>query len=302
MDGILLLYKPKGMTSHDCVSKLRKILNIKKIGHTGTLDPDADGVLPICIGRATKVAQYITDSGKTYEGVVTIGVSTTTEDASGEIVAVKPVEKPISREEILNVFKQLTGKITQTPPMYSAVKVKGKKLYEYARQGIEVERPQRTVTIYSLELLDDRKIFHGETISFRFRAACSKGTYIRTLAVTIGEMLGYPAHLSALTRVKTAAFTISDCLTFEQIKEKAENGEIAEILKPLETALFGLPKYKINDKLIEKVKNGGVFPTPPDWKFADEHVAMVDKEGRIYAIYHAHPKRRDFIKPVKVLV
>ncbi len=301
MDGILPLFKPKGMTSHDCVTKLRKILKIKKIGHTGTLDPDADGVLPICIGKATKVAQYITDAGKTYEGEVTIGVSTTTEDASGEIVAVKPVETPITREEILNVFEQLTGEIIQTPPMYSAVKVKGKKLYEYAREGIEVDRPQRTVTIYSLELLDERKIFQGEKISFRFRAACSKGTYIRTLAVTIGEMLGYPAHLSALTRVKTAAFTVSDCLTFEQIKEKAENGEIAEVLKPLETALFSLPKYKINDKLIEKVKNGAVFPTPPDWKFADSHVAMVDKDGKVHAIYHIHPKRRELIKPIKVL-
>ncbi len=301
MEGILPLYKPKGLTSHDCVSKLRRILKIRKIGHTGTLDPETDGVLPICIGRATKVAQYITDAGKAYEGEVTLGISTTTEDASGDIVAVKPVERPITKEEILGVLSKLTGEISQTPPMYSAVKVNGKKLYEYARQGIEVERPTRTVMIYSLDLLDDREIFSGEKIAFRFRAECSKGTYIRTLAVTIGEMLGYPAHMSDLTRIKAASFTLSDCLTFEQIKEKAEAGVISEELKPLEAALTCLPKYQIHDKLIEKVKNGAVFPTPADWKFGNAHVAVIDKNGKVYAIYEAHPKKSGLIKPVKVL-
>lgn len=302
MEGILPLYKPKGLTSHDCVFKLRKILRIKKIGHTGTLDPETDGVLPICIGKATKVAEYIADAGKTYEGEVTVGFSTTTEDASGEIVEERPVERPITREEILHVFGRLTGEIMQTPPMYSAVKVKGKKLYEYARQGIEVERPTRMVTIYSLELLDNRTIFEGNTIRFRFRAKCSKGTYIRTLVVMMGEMLGYPAHMSDLTRVKAASFAISDCLTFEQIQQKAENGTIAAELKPLETALFCLPKYQINDKLVEKVKNGAVLPIPDGWYNKEDLVVLEDKSGKIYAIYKTHPEKEGYIKPVKVLV
>src|SRR6476620_5807093 len=156
MDGILPLLKPKGMTSHDCVFKLRKILKTKKVGHTGTLDPDVTGVLPICIGRATKVAEYLTEAGKAYEGEVTLGFSTTTEDASGDKVAEKRITQVFQREQILEVLESLTGKIEQTPPMFSAVKVNGKKLYEYARAGIEVERPTREVTIYEITLLDER--------------------------------------------------------------------------------------------------------------------------------------------------
>src|SRR3954451_9514072 len=209
MEGIIPLYKPKGMTSHDCVFKLRKILKMKRIGHTGTLDPDVTGVLPICIGKATKVAEYITDAGKAYEGEVTIGYSTSTEDASGEVIERKKVDRIILSSEIMQIFQKLTGTITQTPPMYSAVKVNGKRLYEYARQGIEIERPTRLVTIYSIELLDEI-LNNGETTSFRFRVACSKGTYIRTLAVMIGDALGFPAHMSELSRIRSATFSLSD--------------------------------------------------------------------------------------------
>ena len=205
MEGIIPLYKPKGMTSHDCVFKLRKILKMKRIGHTGTFDPDVTGVLPICIGKATKVAEYITDAGKMYEGEVTLGFSTTTEDASGEVVETKKVDRVISKSEIIEVLHTFTGTIRQTPPMFSAVKVNGKRLYEYARQGIEIERPTRLVTIYSIELLDD-SLINGETTSFRFRVACSKGTYIRTLAVMIGEALGFPAHMSELSQNKVGQF------------------------------------------------------------------------------------------------
>ena len=168
MEGIIPLFKPKGMTSHDCVFKLRKILKTKKVGHTGTLDPDVSGVLPICIGRATKVAEFITDAGKAYEGEVTLGYSTHTEDASGEIVEEKKVDRIITKDEIEKVFHDFTGTITQTPPMFSAVKVNGKRLYEYARQGMIVERPTRTVNIYSIELLDDRLQFAGRKRYFSF--------------------------------------------------------------------------------------------------------------------------------------
>lgn len=141
MEGILPLWKERGLTSHDCVFKLRKILHMKKIGHSGTLDPDVDGILPICVGRATKVVEFLTDSGKVYEGEITLGYSTTTEDASGEIVDLTPVEKVLSNELIDSTMQTFIGEITQIPPMYSAVKVNGKRLYEYARNGETVERP-----------------------------------------------------------------------------------------------------------------------------------------------------------------
>ncbi|WP_077211565.1 tRNA pseudouridine(55) synthase TruB [Bacillus dakarensis] len=300
MEGILPLYKPKGMTSHDCVFKLRKMLRTKKVGHTGTLDPDVTGVLPICIGRATKVAEYITEAGKSYEGEVTIGYSTTTEDAGGDVVEKKKVVKAFSREEILNVLRKLTGEIQQTPPMYSAVKVNGKKLYEYARSGIQVDRPTRTVTIYRIDLLDDRDVFSGEEIKFRFRVSCSKGTYIRTLAVMIGEELGYPAHMSELSRIQSASFKLEDCFTFENIEEMIEKGTIMEALKPIEDGLLNLPKYKISDKLIEKVKNGAVLQMPDELEDVGPFVMEAPDETAL-AIYEAHPNKPGLMKPVKVL-
>lgn len=301
MEGIIPLYKPKGITSHDCVSKLRKILNTKRVGHTGTLDPEVDGVLPICIGRATKVAEYVSDAGKTYEGEVTIGFSTTTEDKTGEIVEKRVVKEPINRQTIEGVLKQLTGKITQTPPMYSAVKVKGKKLYEYARQGLTVERPSRKVTIYSLQLLDEREFFQGDTVSFRIHVSCSKGTYIRTLAVMIGEQLGYPAHMSQLTRTQVAAFSLDDCVTIEEVEKKVADGQINDVLKPLETALYHLPKYIISDKLIEKVKNGAILQIPDELKDVSGPIVMEAECGKAIAIYEKHPTKGDYIKPKKVL-
>ncbi|MDQ0156770.1 tRNA pseudouridine(55) synthase TruB [Robertmurraya andreesenii] len=301
MDGILPLYKPKGMTSHDCVFKLRKILRMKKIGHTGTLDPEVDGVLPICLGRATKVAEYITDAGKRYEGEVTIGFSTTTEDATGEVVCQKSVDKIITKKEILRVLEELTGEITQTPPMYSAVKVNGKRLYEYARQGIEVERPSRVVKIYSIELLDEQALYEGETVSFRFRVSCSKGTYIRTLAVMIGEKLGYPAHMSSLTRVQAAAFTLEDCLSFSDVEKLTVEGTIHEVLRPIEMALNDLPKYVISDKLIEKVKNGAILSVPELFKAEKGPIVVTEADGQALAIYQAHPMKEGLMKPTKVL-
>ena len=153
-EGILPLWKEKGMTSHDCIFKLRKILHMKRIGHTGTLDPSVEGVLPICLGQATKVAEYIMNQGKTYVATVSIGTSTTTEDADGEVVEQNLSTKHFSKEQIISALQRLTGEITQTPPMYSAVKVNGKRLYEYAREGKVIERPSRKVTIHRLELLD----------------------------------------------------------------------------------------------------------------------------------------------------
>ncbi len=176
--GILALHKPRGMTSHDCVARIRRLYQTKKVGHTGTLDPEVDGVLPICIGKATKVAEYMSDFDKTYVGEVTIGYSTTTEDAHGEVVNQKLVDREITENEIRKQLKEFTGEIKQTPPYYSAVKVNGKRLYEYARAGIEVIRPTRQVKIYSLDFLGDVYTEPGLR-SFTFQATCSKGTYIR---------------------------------------------------------------------------------------------------------------------------
>ncbi len=301
MEGIIPLNKSKGMTSHDCVFKLRKILKTKKVGHTGTLDPDVTGVLPICIGRATKVAQYLTDAGKSYEGEVTLGLSTTTEDASGEVIDEKKIERIISRHEVLDVFQSLTGTITQTPPMFSAIKVNGKRLYEYARQGIEIDRPSRDIHIYSLQLLDDRLEFNGEKISFRFRVACSKGTYVRTLAVMIGEALGYPAHMSDLTRVQSGTFTLNECVTLEEVEEKMANGSIADVLFPLERALAHLPKYTINDKIAEKVKNGAMLPIPPTFEDEKSPIIVETEIGQALAIYVHHSEKTGWMKPSKVL-
>jgi len=302
VDGILLLNKPKGMTSHDCVFKVRKLVKMKKVGHTGTLDPDVSGVLPICLGRATKIVEYVTAANKTYEGEVKLGFSTTTEDASGEVVDEKRVDRDITKDEVLNVLHSLTGEIIQTPPMYSAVKVNGKRLYEYARQGMVIERPSRKITIHKLELLSD--IVHtNHTVSFRFRVTCSKGTYVRTLAVQIGEKLGYPSHMSDLIRVSSGEFKLQQCMTLEELEYLVKDGRIQEHLLSIEDALSHLPKLIINDKVAEKVKNGSVLPVPQELIQIQvgEPIAVLYNED-ILAIYQRHPEKPNLIKPIKVLV
>lgn len=213
----------------------------------------------------------------------------------------KTVDRIISRDEILKVLGSLTGEIEQTPPMYSAVKVAGKRLYEYARKGIEVERPTRQVTIYSIDLLDGREVFEGKNISFRFRVSCSKGTYIRTLAVMIGEKLGYPAHMSLLQRIQSAGMTLEDCFTFEQLEELAETGQVQQALRPLEAGISYLPKYQISDKVAEKVKNGALLTIPEELAAEDGPIAVGLENGTVLAIYRRHPRKPGLIKPDKVL-
>lgn len=290
------------MTSHDCVFKVRKLVKMKKVGHTGTLDPDVSGVLPICLGRATKIVEYVTAANKTYEGEVKIGFSTTTEDASGEVVEEKRVDRDITEDEVLNVLHSLTGEIIQTPPMYSAVKVNGKRLYEYARQGMVIERPSRKITIHKLELLSDI-VQTNHTVSFRFRVTCSKGTYVRTLAVQIGEKLGYPSHMSDLIRISSGEFKLQQCMTLEELESIVKNGRIQEHLLSIEDALSHLPKLIINDKVAEKVKNGSVLPVPQELNNIQvgEPIATLHN-GDILAIYQMHPEKPNLIKPIKVLV
>ncbi|EMI9086197.1 MULTISPECIES: tRNA pseudouridine(55) synthase TruB [Bacillus] len=300
MEGVVLLHKPKGMTSHDCVFKLRKILREKRIGHTGTLDPDVTGVLPICVGRATKIAQFLTSETKTYEGEVTLGFSTTTEDASGEVVETKNVDRVITRKEVEGVLAALTGTIEQMPPMFSAVKVNGKKLYEYARAGQEVERPVRTITIHEFALLDDREVFEGENVSFRFRVTCSKGTYVRTLAVMIGEKLGFPSHMSHLVRTASGEFLLEDCISFEEIEENVQNGTVESIFISIDEALSKFPKMVVDEKQAEKIKNGMFLKN--ELETTAPFITVFDQNDRCLAIYEHHPKHPGMLKPMKVLV
>ncbi|WP_203246266.1 tRNA pseudouridine(55) synthase TruB [Sporosarcina beigongshangi] len=298
MNGILPLWKEKGMTSHDCVFKLRKILGTKKVGHTGTLDPSVEGVLPICIGQATKVAEYVTDSGKEYVAVVSIGKATETEDADGEVVASDLTLKQITQSQIEEALAQLTGKITQIPPMYSAVKVNGRRLYEYARKGIEVERPMRKVLIHDIELLDPVQLYEGEEVQFRIRVACGKGTYIRTLAVQIGELLGYPAHMASLVRTASGTYRQLDCRTLDEVRQLQEEGRIAAILRPLEDALAGFPSVEISEDLYDKVMNGQVLPEHPLLQ-ANEFIVFTAKDKAI-AVYMKHPTKPGQMKPEKM--
>lgn len=216
--GIINIYKEKGFTSHDVVAKVRGILRERKIGHTGTLDPDAEGVLPICIGKATKVVPYLTDADKCYEAVVRLGAYTTTEDASGEII--ESFEVNVTKEQVLQVIKSFEGLYTQTPPMYSAIKVNGVRLYELARKGIVIERPSREVNIMKCELIE----WIDET-SFKIRVDCSKGTYIRTLCTDMGRKLGCGAYMESLLRTRVGSFYLKESITLSTLEANKLNVE-----------------------------------------------------------------------------
>lgn len=298
MNGILPLWKEKGMTSHDCVFKLRKILRTKKVGHTGTLDPQVEGVLPICIGQATRIAEYLTDAGKTYEAVVSIGRTTETEDAEGETVEQDISYKKVTKQQLLDALATLTGVIEQTPPMYSAVKVNGKRLYEYALKGETVERPSRKVTIYSLELLSDEEVYEGNEITFRIRIACSKGTYIRTLAVQIGEQLGYPAHMASLVRTASGTFSAKNCVTLKQVEEAVKEDKINEIILPIEYALSSYPFIEITQSIEKQILNGQILPIHALLKENDKIV--FSKGDKALAVYVPHPSKEGLMKPEKM--
>lgn len=295
MDGILPLWKPKGFTSHDCVMIIRRLFRTKKVGHTGTLDPEVEGVLLICIGQATKIVPYLTDTTKTYEAEVMLGRATETEDGQGKVIEEREVISAPAKEEIENVLQSFTGTITQVPPMYSAVKVNGKKLYEYARANEAVERPERRVTIYSITRLPDEK--QGLNY-FRMKVVCSKGTYIRTLCVDIGKKLGYPAHMSDLTRTQIGYFKKEDTVTFETIEKAAEKNEQSQLLEPIIEGLDQLDSLYVNDETKRRVLNGQKLLKPERDLKTDPFIVMHDK--KLLAIYQIHPEKPDLIKPVRV--
>ena len=284
MDGILPLFKERQMTSNDAVIKCRGIFQTKKVGHSGTLDPNVDGVLPICIGKATKVVNYLMESGKKYKGQVTLGFATTTEDLDGEKVEETPLKHPFLDEQIQQVMNSMTGKIIQIPPMYSAVKVKGKKLYEYARAGEEVERPQRTVEIKSFKMTAPSEF--DETTGLQkinFEVECSKGTYVRTLAVDLGKKLNVAAVMSDLTRLESGGFNLDQTFTFDQLQKlKAEN-RLEEALYPISFALKDMKQLKLTDFQWKIVKNGG-FLQAKYVKLREDKI-MLTYDGKVRAIY-----------------
>ncbi|WP_067730020.1 tRNA pseudouridine(55) synthase TruB [Oceanobacillus damuensis] len=294
MDGILPLWKPKGYTSHDCVMKCRRYFKTKKVGHTGTLDPEVEGVLPICIGQATKIVPFLTDTKKTYIAEVKLGTATDTEDAHGSVVEQAEVLLMPEETEIDSALTSFTGKIVQVPPMYSAVKVNGKKLYEYARENKKVERPEREVTIYELDKLSVNPANH----TIRMRVVCSKGTYIRTLCVDIGKKLGYPAHMSELVRTETGTFSEKNTITFDTIEEAAEKNEQNHLLRPVLEGLSHLDTLQVNDDIKRKVLNGQKLPIPAERLETDPFVIM--HHGQLLAIYQQHPDHPEQIKPVRV--
>lgn len=301
MDGIIPLWKERGMTSHDCVFKIRKILKMKKVGHGGTLDPSVDGLLPICVGKGTKLLDLLQTKPKVYCGEITLGRATTTEDREGEIIAEKRVDQPLSNDEIDRVMQTMTGEQVQIPPMYSAVKVNGKRLYEYARLGQTVERPKRTIEIYHFQRVSPTEYDKKEGLQkWTFTVQCSKGTYVRTLAVDLGKKLGYPAYMSSLTRLQSGGFTAKEAVTLSQLQEAVDRGMEKIFIHPIESLVADLPHIHLTADQFKKVSNGMRLSVNQLPRFSGEEVALFYQK-KLVAIYEYRDERRQEIKPAKML-
>lgn len=308
MDGILNVLKPPGMTSHDVVAFIRRNLKEKKVGHTGTLDPGVTGVLPICLGKGTKIAQFLTDDVKVYRGEMTLGKVTSTQDSFGEIIEEKsPVN--ISEDQIREAAKSLIGIINQIPPMVSAVKHKGKRLYELAREGIEVERKVRQIEIFDIKIISITDIgTEGPKVLMEIR--CSKGTYIRTLFHDIGQKLGVGAYMSSLVRLETGPFDIETAVTLDEILSAKENNTLEDLIHPIDFALKKLPKITVKEQVVKGVTHGnpvflpGVFQADKDIA-EGQLVRIYSPDGEILAIGKAklNPEKEDkqlYFQPEKV--
>lgn len=299
MNGVVPLNKEIGKTSSDYVYLLRKVLKTKKVGHTGTLDPLVDGVLPICVGQATKLVDRLTNSPKEYVGEITLGRSTTTEDREGETVKTVKLDQPIELSRLNEVFQNMTGELEQIPPMFSAVKVNGRKLYEYARAGIEVERPVRHITIYDFNLVDE-PIFDAESgqQKIKFHVRCSKGTYVRTLAVEFGEKLNLPAFMSQLTRTKSAGYSLEDSFKLSEIESMLKSGK-TDFIKSIDDVLDYIPAHELNDQEWNiGVLHGGFLDLPE----ADKNQELrLQRNGVTKAIYQFDSQRSTWIPDIMLL-
>ena len=264
MDGIILINKPKGYTSHDVVAKVKKLLNVKKVGHTGTLDPNATGVLPLLLNEGTKVSKYLIEHDKEYEVTLKLGIKTDTLDIEGNIIEEQKVNVD-KLEDVESVLNSFIGKQEQIPPMYSAIKVNGRKLYEYARQGQSIELKPRNIEIYSIEL---NKINEKEN-EISFTVSCSKGTYIRSLCEDIAKRLGTIGYMKELNRIKVGRFSIKDAITIEELEKNTE--KIEERVISIEKLFKELPIIKLEKSEFKRFLNGvSVF---------------IEKEDGIYNIY-----------------
>lgn len=268
--GFLNIYKPKGLTSHDVVARLRKITKVRQIGHTGTLDPFATGVLPICIGKATRLIEYLEDD-KEYLATVQFGKNTTTYDLEGEITAT--FDKKVTEEDVKNALKYFEGEISQIPPIYSAIKVNGKKLYDYARQGQDIEIKPRKVTISKIEL----KEFDKTSQSAKITVACSKGTYIRSIAYDLGAKLGCGGYLTALERTKAGKFQVNTAIKLEDLTEVSQIVE--NLINPLD--MLNIPIHNLSENERERVSHGMSICNSD---FPDSDIVILSYGGRIYAI------------------
>lgn len=292
--GIINVYKEKGFTSFDVVAKLRGILKTKKIGHTGTLDPDAEGVLPVCIGRATKVCDILTDKDKVYEAVMLLGVETDTQDTTGEILKKLPVEE--SESVVKEAILSFVGEYAQIPPMYSALKVNGKKLYELAREGKTVERKARNVQIFSIEILE------MDLPRVRMSVHCSKGTYIRTLCHDIGQKLGCGGCMEKLLRTKAGIFELADTLKLAEINALAKEGLVEEKIISVDELFEDHSKVWTKQEYDVVVHNGNrVKMKMFQEKLPEntERLRVYDSKGEFIGIYEFCSERGDF-KPVKM--
>lgn len=291
--GIINVYKEKGFTSHDVVAKLRGIVGQKKIGHTGTLDPDATGVLPVCLGKATKLCDLLTDKNKTYEAVLLLGKTTDTQDITGEVLEEKSTEA-LTEEKVREAIEGFIGDYEQIPPMYSALKVNGKKLYELAREGKVIERKARPVKILDIQILEI------DLPKVRMEVSCSKGTYIRTLCHDIGEKLGCGGCMESLIRTRVSTFRIEDAKTLDEIETLKQEGKLAELLVPIDTMFPFYPKITVKDDWKAFAKNGN----PLDLKMLKEacgqdeetQVRLYDESGKFIAIYQWKEKKYHIVK------
>lgn len=248
--GVLNINKPAGMTSHDVVDAVRKILGVRRVGHTGTLDPQATGVLPLCVGRATRIAQYLTQADKEYVMTLCLGVTTDTLDAAGkETGRVEDIR--VRREDLLAILPRFVGEIQQVPPIFSAKKYRGERLYRLARRGEKVERPPVAVRVHALELLEFAPPF------VRLRAICSKGTYARSLSDDIGQALGCGGHLYALTRTRSGRFSLDGILSLEELEVRVREGRLGEVLIPIADALAHLPAVRVAPEAGRLILHGG---------------------------------------------
>ena len=272
MDGIINVLKPPGMTSHDVVSFIRKCTGIKKVGHTGTLDPGAAGVLPVCIGKATKVSELLMNDDKGYRAEIQLGITTDTQDGYGNVLSERKVH--VNEADIIKTVNTFIGPIQQVPPMYSAIKVNGQKLYELARKGMEVKREPRHITIHSINIID----INLERNTLLIDVRCSKGTYIRTLCCDIGEKLGCGAHMSFLLRTKSGIFTLDKSVTVETIEQYLKENRIQDLLEPIDSIFKEYPSITVNASMERKVLNGNEIDI--------RYLGPFDKGSEIYRIYN----------------